>query len=289
VRDAGVHRPRVRLLALDVDGTLLTSKRVVSPRTRAALDAARRAGVRLLLVTGRRLPSARRVATDLGGDIPLVLHHGALIVEGGELLRCRPLPLNAARRAIGLGVTFGVEPIVHCGARGEGRLMVRAQAHPSNLVRSYLERARGEVEEVPDILAALGGEPPIQVMFGGPLEHVDPLRMALHEHLREEARVERSVYPASDLTLLEVLERSVGKAEAVALLQERWGIGAEETLAIGDNWTDREMIERAGIGFVMGNADPELRRQGLPVLPSNDEDGVAVAVEDHVLREGKRG
>jgi Cof subfamily protein (haloacid dehalogenase superfamily) len=284
-----VDRPRVRLLALDVDGTLLTSERVVSPRTRAALDAARAAGVRLLLVTGRRLPSARRVATDLGGDIPLVLHNGALIVEGGKLLRCRPLPANAARRAIGLGMALGVEPVLHCGVRGEGRLVVRAQAHPSPLVRFYLERARAEVEEVPDLLAALEDEPPIQVMFGGSREQVDPLRATLNEHLRGEARVERSIYPARGLTILEVLERSVGKAEAVAFLQERWGIGADETLAIGDNWTDREMIERAGIGFVMGNADPELRRLGLAVLPSNDEDGVALAVEDHVLRKRKRG
>jgi len=83
--------------------------------------------------------------------------------------------------------------------------------------------------------------------------------------------------------ILEVLERSTGKADGVALLQGRWGIAAAETLAIGDNWNDREMITRAGLGFFMGNADPDLRRLGLPVLPTNDEDGVAEAVERHVL------
>jgi len=83
--------------------------------------------------------------------------------------------------------------------------------------------------------------------------------------------------------ILEVLERSVGRAAAVAFLQARRDIAAEETLAIGDNWNDREMITRAGLGFFMGNADPDLRRLGLPVLPTNDEDGVAEAVERHVL------
>ncbi len=284
-----MDRPRIRLLALDIDGTLLTSERVVSPRTRAALDAARSAGVRLLLVTGRRLPSARRIARDLGGDIPLVLHNGALVVEGDELLRSRPLPNAVARRATELGLAVGAEPVLHCGARGEGRLVVRARARHSHLVRSYLARAAADVREVADLLVALEGEEPIQVMFGGPRQEMEPLRAALDEHLRGQARVERSVYPANDLAILEVLEPSVGKAAAVAFLQERWGIGAGETLAIGDNWNDREMIARAGTGFVMGNADPELRRLGLPILPSNDEDGVALAVETHVLGKKKRG
>jgi hypothetical protein len=284
-----VNRPRIRLLALDIDGTLLTTDRVVSPRTRAALDAARARGVRLLLVTGRRLPSARRIARDLGGDVPLVLHNGALVVEGQELLRSRPLPRAVARRAAEVGLGLGAEPVLHCGARGEGRLLVRARARPSLLLRYYLERVRGDVRKVADLLAALDGEEPIQVMFGGSREEMDPLRAALATHLQGQARVEWSVYPADDRVILEVLERSVGKADAVAFLQERWGISAQETLAIGDNWNDREMIARAGTGFVMGNADPELRRLGLPVLPSNDEDGVALALETHVLGKEKRG
>ena len=83
--------------------------------------------------------------------------------------------------------------------------------------------------------------------------------------------------------LLDVIDPAVGKAEALAFLQSRWGVTAAETLAIGDNWNDREMVARAGIGFVMANADPELLALGMPVLPSNDEDGVALAIEEHVL------
>ena len=81
-----------------------------------------------------------------------------------------------------------------------------------------------------------------------------------------------------------MLDASVGKAAAVAFLQARLGITPPETLAVGDNWNDREMLERAGRGFVMGGADPELLALGLPVLPSSDEDGVAIALEEHVLR-----
>jgi hydroxymethylpyrimidine pyrophosphatase-like HAD family hydrolase len=76
----------------------------------------------------------------------------------------------------------------------------------------------------------------------------------------------------------------VGKAALLSFLQERWGIASSETLAIGDNWNDREMVERAGRGFVMGNADPALLALGLCALPTNDDDGVAHAIEEHVLR-----
>jgi hypothetical protein len=279
----GPSRPRIRLLALDIDGTLLTSERAVAPRTRAALDRARHTGVRLVLVTGRRLPSARRIARDLGGDVPLVLHNGALVVDGDELLRSLGLPRDVAREATERGLATGAEPVLHCGAHGEGRLLVRTGAEPSPLMRYYLERAGEDVRIVPDLLAALGDEEPMQVMFGGGPEEMEVTRAALEGALRGRARIERSVYPAKDLVILEVLERSVGKAAAVAFLQARWGITAEETLAIGDNWNDREMIARSGLGFVMGNADPELRRLGLPVLPTNDEDGVAEAIERHVL------
>lgn len=276
-------RPRVRLIALDIDGTLLTSERGITTRTRVALDRARAAGVRLVLVTGRRLPSARRIARELGGDVPLVLHNGALVVEGGELLRSVVLPREVARDATEEGLASGAEPVLHCGARGEGRLLVRTGAQPSPLIRYYIERAGPDVRTVADLLHALDDEEPIQVMFGGAPGDMAVTLAALDDRLAGRARIERSVYPARDLVILEVLERSVGKAGAVAFLQARWGIGAGETLAVGDNWNDREMLARAGLGFVMGNADPDLQRLGFPVLPTNDEDGVAEAVERHVL------
>ena len=162
-----VVRPRVRLVALDIDGTLLRSDKSLAPRTRAAIDAARARGVRVVLVTGRRYPSARRVAEDLGGDVPLILHNGALVVEGGRVLRCRPLAREAAARAIRAGRGAGGEPVVHGGRDGEGWLLVEAKVTATGLVAYYLERARDEVRRVSDLVAALEDEDPIQVMFGG--------------------------------------------------------------------------------------------------------------------------
>ena len=273
----------MRLVALDIDGTLLRSDRTLSPRTRESIGRARAQGVRVVLVTGRRYPSARRIADDLGAGLPLVVHNGAIVVEGGRIVRCRPLARDVAARAIREGRARGMEPIVHCGRRGEGWLLVDARARPVGLVGYYLERARDEVRPVADVLEALAREEPIQVMFGGPLAEMEGLLGALAEALAGAARIERTVYPATGFALVDVLDPSVGKADALAFLQVRWGITAEETLAIGDNWNDRAMLEAAGRGLLMGNAPSELLRLGLSVLPTNDEDGVAHAIEAHVL------
>ena len=277
-------RPRVRLLALDIDGTLLRSDKSISERTRRAIARARGSGVRLVLVTGRRQPSARRVAQDLGGDVPLVLHNGALVVDEGRVLRCRPLSRASARCAIRTGRAAGAEPVLHCGSRGEGWLFVDAAARPAGLVGYYLDRSPAEVRRVPDLLAAAADEEPIQVMFGGARGEMEALVPVLAAALGGAARIERTVYPPTGVALVDVIDASVGKAEALSFLQERWGIASAETLAIGDNWNDREMLERSGLGFVMGNADPELLALGLLSLPTNDEDGVAHAIELHVLR-----
>ena len=280
--------PGVRLIALDIDGTLLRSDKTISPRTRDAVARARTRGVRLVLVTGRRYPSARRVADDLGGLMPLVLHNGALVVEDGEVLRCHPLAREVARAAVRIGRGLDAEPVLHSGTKGEGLLLVDAAAPRSGLVGYYLERSASEVRAVASLEDALAGEDPLQVMFGGTRVDMEVLLSALSSGLGGAARVERTVYPASDLVLLDVIAPSVGKAEALAFLQRRWGIGPAETLAIGDNWNDREMLAAARLGFVMGNADPELLALGLPALPSNDEDGVARAIEELVLREPGR-
>jgi hypothetical protein len=280
-----VSRPAFRLLALDIDGTLLRSDKTISPRTLAALDDARAGGAHLVLVTGRRYPAARRVAETIGGRLDLVLHNGALIFENGQVLRRRLLPRETARRAVRAGRERRADPVVHCGAGGEGRLLVEGVEPSNTLLVYYLDKSHPDVVTVPDLEAALE-EDPLQVMFGGGIPEMTALIPHLQATLGESAKIERTLYPHVGVGILDVLEPTVGKAEAVGFLQDRWGVGAAETLAIGDNWNDHEMLAGAGLGFVMGNADPDLCALGLPVLPTNDEDGVAVAIERHVLDRG---
>ena len=137
--------PRYRILALDLDGTLLGRDKSVSRRNGEAVQAALEAGVRIVLATGRRYPAARPVAEQLGEDIPLVLHNGGLIVEGREVVRCTPLPRDVAVRAIRLGREAGAEPVVHCGHEGEGKLLVERMPPTEPVLAMYLRRAHADV------------------------------------------------------------------------------------------------------------------------------------------------
>ena len=212
-----------------------------------------------------------------------MLHNGALVVEGGVVIRCRPLAKALALEAIAIGREAGADPVLHCGLAGQGLLHVSGLAPSGTLVAYYLDKSHPDVRIVADLETSLT-EDPIQVMFGGTLTEMDALHARLAAELAGKARLERTVYPAIDVALIDVLDLAVGKGEAVAFMCARWGIAAAEVLAIGDNWNDREMLLAAGLGLVMGNADPGLHQLGLEVLPSNDEDGVAIAVERYILK-----
>ena len=287
-----------RLLALDIDGTLLRRDKTISPRTHAALEAARAGGLHVVLVTGRRYPAARLVAQRLSGPTDMVLHNGALIVEargeareeealgrtadGALILQRTLLSRELARRAVDAGRAVGADPVIHAGPLGEGRLLIESVDRSNTLLAYYLDKSHPDVVRLDDLAAGLDQDP-LQVMFGGAIEDMDRLYPRLRDSLAGEACVERTVYPDSGVGLLDVLAAGVGKREAVAFLQRRFGVSPPETIAIGDNWNDREMLLAAGLGLVMGNAEPGLRALGLPVLPTNDEDGVALAIERHVL------
>jgi Cof subfamily protein (haloacid dehalogenase superfamily) len=274
----------VRALALDIDGTLLNSRREVSPRNLAAVAAAERAGVRVALVTGRRYPAARKVADLLPVQPTLVLHNGGLVVENAVAIRVRPLARAVASAVVAFAKGAGADPVVHVGHRGEGLLYVENASPAPTLLAYYLSRSHPDVRVVDRLEDFLRSEEedPLQVMFGGSMEEMGALASSL-EAADFGISVLRTVYPKDDLSLIDVVAPTVDKSEALRYLCARWGIGIEDVLAIGDNWNDRQMLLEAGRGCVMGNADPQLRSLGLEILPGNDDDGVAHALERFAL------
>ena len=274
-----------RVLALDIDGTLLNSRKEISPRNRAAIAAAREAGVRIALVTGRRYPAAKKIADLLPGHPTLVLHNGGLVFEESVAIRVRPLARDSALAVLTFAKTMGADPVVHFGHSGEGLLYVENDSPSHTLLAYYLSRSHPDVRVVENLEAAVRAleEDPLQVMFGGSMKEMSDLARAIEVRGFDVSAL-RTVYPKDDLSLIDVVAPSVDKSEALRFLCARWGVAIEEVLAIGDNWNDRLMLLSAGKGCVMGNADPELRALGLEVIPGNDEDGVAWAVERFVLR-----
>lgn len=281
-----VRGGRVRVLALDIDGTLLNSRKEISPRNLRAVARAREAGVRIALITGRRYPAARRIADRLPGNPVLVLHNGGLVIEDAVPIRVSPLDRDQARAVVAFAREQGADPVVHFGHRGEGLLYVENASPSHTLLAYYLHKSHPDVRVVEDLDAEIAAhsEHPLQVMFGGSMNEMRDLASAL-ESRRFEVAALRTVYPKDDLSLIDVVGPTVDKAEALRFLCSRWDEELESVVAIGDNWNDRMMLLAAGRGCVMANADPELRSLGLEVVPGNDDDGVAWAIERFVLGE----
>lgn len=276
--------PGVRVLALDLDGTLLNSRKEISPRNLAAVTAARDAGVHIAIITGRRYPAAKRVVEKLPGDPVLVLHNGGLVIENSSPVRVRPLERSVAGAVVAFARERGADPVVHYGHRGEGLLYVENASPSHTLLAYYLHKSHPDVRVFENLESVIAqeGDDPLQVMFGGSMQEMKELAAALEER-RFEASALRTVYPSDDLSLIDVVGPTVDKAEALRFLCARWDVAMEAVLAIGDNWNDRSMLLAAGIGCVMANADEELRSLGLVEAPGNDEDGVAAMIERFIL------
>lgn len=276
---------RYRLLAVDLDGTLLNSGREIPKDNLLAVATAIQSGVVVALLTGRRFPSVRRYLELLGPSIFAVANSGALIRRGleGEILRRSLLPLASALRVLDLAEEEGMEPVIHDGPDAEGHLVLRTSAR--NL--SSMERYLHQTNPPPTWVSTLRIErAPVQIGFTGGVNEIRGFETALASGLRSSghrASLARTEYPDEDLALLDVLGIEATKSKALEFLASHLQIDRESTMAIGDNWNDLEMLERAGLGVIMANADPDLRRRGFAETGTNDECGVAHAIEKYLL------
>jgi Cof subfamily protein (haloacid dehalogenase superfamily) len=280
--------PPVRLVAIDMDGTLLpTFAQQVSRRNAQALRAAQVAGITVVVATGRRAAYTAPLLEGLclRADTPLITSNGAVTrTLGGESIdRCQ-LPAQVARGLCGVLRPFGT--LVFTFDRvGRGELVLEDLEQAHRRIEIWVEANRHAIEVVRPLEKALSdGEDPIQGMVTGGLEKMKQAEQALKESqwhgLCECIRTE---YPARDLAILDLLPPGVSKGWALERLARRLGIDRKETMAIGDNWNDVEMLEWAGQGVLMGNAARELRGlarlRGWKQAPANDKDGVASVLE----------
>jgi Cof subfamily protein (haloacid dehalogenase superfamily) len=285
--------PPVRLAAIDVDGTLLTTAaKALSPRCAAALRMAQQAGVTVAIATGRRTAYTSPLFEDLGlrADMPLVTSNGAVIrTLGGERIDCIQMPAWVARGLCGLLRPFGA--VVFTFDRpGRGELVLEELDQAEGRIALWIEANRSAIEVVTPLEDALpDGQDPIQGMVTGTVEQMRKAEKTLKSSpLAPSCECVRTEYPARDLSILDLLPLGVSKGAALERLAGRLGVSRRETMAIGDNWNDVDMLEWAGQAVVMGNASAEMRTlaktRGWKQAPSNDRDGVAVALEAAVAK-----
>lgn len=276
--------PPIRLLAVDIDGTLLDSRFQVSPANREALSAAHARGIEVLLVTGRRFTFARPIADQLPFDLHLVVNNGALLKsKAGQTFYRQLLPRAVAAEILAVAAPWRWRALLLFDRVGTGEVLVESLDPAHEPVAGYFERNREAILRVNCFEDHLT-EDPIQVLFPGPVEEMRRLARHLElSRLADQISLALAEYPARNFTLLDVLVRGCTKAAALAYWAKRRRIRREEIMAIGDNFNDREMLEFSGLAVVMENSSDELRQAGWPVTGSNDESGVAAAIEKYIL------
>jgi hypothetical protein len=282
-----MHSP-LRLVAIDVDGTLLpTFAQAISPRNARALKAAQEAGITVALATGRRTAYTVPLLEGLGlrADMPLITSNGAVIrTLGGDPIDRSQLESRVARGLCGLLRPFGVL-VFTFDKPGRGELVIEDLEQVHGKISIWVEANRNAIEVVKPLERALtGGEDPIQGMVAGGLSKMRKAEKALKaSEWSGSCECIKTEYPARDLSILDLLPPGVSKGSALERLAARLGVRRMETMAIGDNWNDVDMLEWAGQGVMMGNAASELRdmanMRGWEQAPPNDEDGVAVVLE----------
>jgi len=276
-----------------MDGTLLpTFAQAISRRTVQALRAAQEAGITVAIATGRRIAYTAPLLDGLGlrADTPLITSNGAVIrtLGGDPIDRCR-LEARVARGLCGLLRPFGA--VVFTFDRpGRGELVLENMEQAHGRIALWIEANRNAIEVVKPLERALpDGEDPIQGMVTGTMEKMREAEKALQaSEWSGSCECVRTEYPARDLSILDLMPLGVTKGWALERLAGWLGVDRKQTMAIGDNWNDVDMLEWAGQGVMMGNAAPELRamaeRRGWQQAPPNDQDGVAVVLEAAVAK-----
>jgi Cof subfamily protein (haloacid dehalogenase superfamily) len=272
----------IRLIGIDIDGTLLDSSGHVPAANVAAIHGAVAAGVHVALVTGRSFPFARPMATDLPGSITLIVSNGAVErgMDGSTLAR-RMLDRGVARTVLDATRSHRDAAALIFDRDAERQVIYETMdwEHPGR--QRYWSRNHSHIAQSVPLEDALT-EDPIQVMFNGGVDHMRSLWSSLRADGRD-CSILMTEYVSRDFSLVDVTSPDATKGRALAWRARELGLTRDEVMAVGDNFNDVEMLEFAGHPVVMGNAVTELKSRGWHVTGHQDEAGVAQAIERYAL------
>jgi Cof subfamily protein (haloacid dehalogenase superfamily) len=273
----------VRLIAIDLDGTLLNSKVELSAENREALRRAHEAGVEIVLGTGRRHDFALPIAKSLGFELWLFSSNGAVTRStSGETFHRDLFPKQTAIRLAQVMRRYRNYMVLTFDRPAMGAIICENHEELYGVIQRWMDKNADFIEYVSPIETALT-EDPIQAMFCGPIAWMKEAQQDLNAtEFREDMTVLRTQYDYRDLCIVDILKAGCSKGHAL----ERWakyrGFDRDQVMAIGDNYNDVEMLTFAGHPVIMGNACDELKQNGWTETLHHDEHGVAAAIE-HVL------
>lgn len=286
----------IRLIALDIDGTLLDSQGRLPQENIDAVSRAIASGIEVVLATGRRFEFARPVFDRLPRPLTLILSNGAIVkTAAGETLLRHLLPREIARAVLAAAPQHRESAALLFDRPREGQIVYERVQWEHPLHRRFFTANREFISEIAPLEEALT-EDPMQVMFtggcaemrqlfallrGGPgLATCDSPAVAAVENAADLYSVALTEYVHRDFSLVDIIQAGRSKGAALRELCESRGIPPGETMAMGDNLNDLQMLEFAGYPVIMGNALDDLRDRGWAETATNDEAGVARAIHE---------
>jgi len=270
----------IRLIATDIDGTLLNPHFEVSPEDLNALRCAHERGIEVVLVTGRRHSFAMPIARQLGFDLCLISSNGAVTRSiAGETFHRHLMPRDICRQLC-LGMRdFRGHTVLTFDKDEKGAIVLERMDELNLSIRRWMEKNTTFIEIVVPLEDSLVSDP-VQTMFCGSMDRMSQALQTIPKAgLNGQITVLRTEYPERDLSMIDVLSAGCSKGHAL----ERWarhrGLVPAQVMAIGDNHNDVEMLEFAGYPVIMKNGCEELLQRGWHITASNAECGVAAAVD----------
>jgi Cof subfamily protein (haloacid dehalogenase superfamily) len=272
----------IRLIAIDVDGTLLDTRGQIPQANIDAIHDAVRVGIHIALVTGRSYPFARPIADSLPDSITLIVSNGAVErdMDGSRVAR-RLLDRQTARAVLGSTRPFRESAALVFDRDADRQVMFETMDwdHPGR--KAYWARNQSLIAQSVPLEDALV-EDPIQVMFNGGVEAMRSLYGALHAEADGFA-VSLTEYAHRNFSLIDVTAPTATKGRALAWRAAQLGVSREEVMAVGDNFNDLEMLEFAGLPVVMANAVEGLKQRGWAITGDNESGGLAEAIRAYAL------
>lgn len=263
----------IKLVAIDLDDTLLDSGLQIAPECAEAIQAVRDKGVLVTLATGRMHRSALPYARQLNMDLPLITYQGALVKSAfsSEVIYYQPLPHRQAGEIIEFFKTRGL----HCHAYSDNDLFMESLTPEG---RYYEDLAGIKAVMVDDLARTVREQDALKIMA---IIRDQELLLSLYMELTtqyKELHITRS-----KPIFIETMALQANKGLALQVVARHYGVDREEVLAIGDSYNDLDMIKWAGVGIAMANARPEVQAEADFITASNDEQGVAEALRKYVL------
>jgi Cof subfamily protein (haloacid dehalogenase superfamily) len=272
--------PHYRLLAIDVDGTLVDSRDRLTPGTRAALRRTTAAGIRVVLATGRRYRHTLHLVEPLGICVPLVTASGALVKHPADHRTLYKTEFDARLLGDLLAILdrAGYDALLNADTFHEGFDFFRPEKPRENrFLAEYFTLNPGAGRAWPDFFIS----PPPGVFAGfvmGTRDEMLAIERLLHASLPGQIATHVLRSPRYRGFMCELIPAGVSKWTAVRRLASQWGIADGEICAVGDDVNDIPMIRSAGLGVAMGNAVPEVKAAADRIAPTHDNDGLVEVV-----------